>query len=152
MQMVSRGNQAMYQVQKTVFGSRITMAGTFSEEEAHQFSAELAQLRAATPGPRCCILDIRTLVPPESKVVDLITEALGLASDSGLRRAAIIVNSPVIKGQAIQVAFRAKAVDACRYFDASKIENWEELSLDWVVNGVEPDVPATTSRVRITAD
>ncbi len=139
----------MYKVEKTVYGSRITLGGTLTLEEAQQFSAEVAELRASAPGPRGSIVDIRTLVPPESKVVEIITQALGQAEASGVTRVAILVNSPVVKGQAIQVAFLAEAVELIRYFDVSKIENWEELSLDWIVNGVEPDISMTTSRVRI---
>lgn len=140
----------MYKVEKTVYGSRITLGGTLTLEEAQQFSAEVAELRASALGPRGSIVDIRTLVPPESKVVDIITQALGQAVASGVTRVAILVNSPVVKGQAIQVAFLAEAVELIRYFDISKIENWEELSLDWIVNGVDPDVPIVTSRIRIS--
>lgn len=140
----------MYKVEKTVYGSRITLGGTLTLAEAQQFSAEVAELRASGLGPRGSIVDIRTLVPPESKVVEIITEALGQAEASGVTRVAILVNSPVVKGQAIQVAFLAAAVELVRYFDVSKIENWEELSLDWIINGVEPDIPMTTSRIRIS--
>ena len=139
----------MYQIQKTEYGSRVILGGTFSFEEATQFEHELAELRSMNDGPRGVLVDIRTLVPPEPRVVDIITRALGQSFESGLNRAAIVVNSPVVRGQAIQVAFRAGAAHSSRCLDASKMPDWEEQSLNWVIYGVEPDVPAITTKIRV---
>jgi hypothetical protein len=139
----------MYQMNRTFYGSRITLSGVVSLEEANQFAADVAEIRAVMPGKRGVILDIRSLVPPVPEVLEVIVRALREDSSHAPHRAAVIINSPVIRGQAIQIGFSVDVINAARYFDATKTENWEELSIEWVVNGVEPDIPIMTSKIQI---
>ncbi len=129
----------MYRIEKTAYGTRVTFGGRLTADEAKQFAVELAGLREQLKGPRAVIVDIRSLLPPEPRVIELLNQAFAESKETGLQRAAVIVSSPVVKGQAIQIAFVAQVANDTRYFDSSKTSDWEALSLDWALNGVDPD-------------
>ena len=139
----------MYKIEKTSYGTCVTFSGIVTEEEMRRFKAESELIPAGTSGPRAAMADIRDLLPPDQIVRDLLIEALRGAWTTGLLRVAVIGKSPVIKRQTIQLVFQAGGVDTMRYFDASKLPDWEKHALDWLIHGVEPEDTTNPGTARI---
>jgi len=121
----------------------MTFSGLFSLEEAQRCAAELDVLRPTFVTPRSAILDLRDIIPPEPPALEIIRQIVCKGRASGLQRISVIIKSPVVKSQALQLAFLADSADAVRCINASKLENWEKLSLDWAVSGIEPEYDAS---------
>lgn len=130
----------MYRIDKTEYGTRVTFGGRLTADEVRRFSVEIVRIREERKGPRSVVMDLRSLLPPEPDVIELLNGTFQGSKETGLKRAAVIVNSPVVKGQAVQIAFVAQLADDTRYIDASKNPDWEARSVDWALNGIEPDM------------
>ena len=128
----------MYIIEKTYFGFHITFEGQMSEAEAAQFKAEVENIVPSLKQPFSTIIDLRTWIPAEPRVLTLLQQAEQLSKNHGLQRRAIIVHSPVIKGQAVQLSFTSETNELERCINASNVEDWEKQAIAWAVHGVEP--------------
>jgi hypothetical protein len=128
----------MYKITRTDYGLHLTVSGLFSLEDALRCAAELDLLRPTFVTPRSAILDLRDIVPPEPPVLEIIKQILCKGRSAGLQRISVIIKSPVVKSQALQLAFLADSAEIIRCINASKLENWEKLSRDWAISGIEP--------------
>jgi hypothetical protein len=129
----------MYKITRTDYGLHLTVSGLFSLEDAHRCAAELDVLRPTFVSPRSAILDLRDIVPPEPPVLDIIRQILCKGKADGLQRISVIIKSPVVKSQALQLAFLADSAEFVRCINASKLVDWEKLSSEWAIDGIEPD-------------
>jgi hypothetical protein len=130
----------MYRIEKTDYGFYITFSGRMSEAEAVQFKEEVENMLPSLAQSWSSIIDLRTWIPAEPKVLMFLEQVERFSRDHGLKRRAIIAHSPVIKSQASQLSFVSETNDLERFIDASKVENWEELAVGWAAHGVEPTV------------
>jgi hypothetical protein len=141
----------MYGIAATSYGFYVTFEGTLSESEMAQFAAELDSLRPGVQRGYSAVIDVRRLIPPEANVLDLLHKALVRGKENGVGRVAIVGSSPVIKNQAVQLAFLSDLESIVRYFNASKMTDWEKICFDWVINGIEPtaDIFANAGKIHI---
>lgn len=134
----------LHKFEITSFGYRLTLGGKVTLPEATQLKTELADLLAIIRKPYGVIADVRTVIPFSPEVKTLIRECEQMSKEAGLQRRAVIFQSPVVAGQATQLSFQSKTDDIERRIDASLTDNWEELALAWIVDGVEPlHIPMT---------
>ena len=134
----------MYNIEKTNYGFHITFSGKMSEAEAVEFKEEVESILPSLEHPWSSIVDLRTWVPAEPTVLELLRQVEQLSKSHGLQRRAIIAYSPVIKGQASQLSLVSETNDSERFIDASKLENWEEQAIGWAANAVEPTAKSCT--------
>ncbi len=128
----------MFRIDKTSYGYRLTLGGDLTVVETLRLKTELAAVIGGLRPPFGVIVDIRALMPimPEAKVY--LQECEQLAKDAGLQRRAVILQSPVVKAQVKQLSLLSKTDNIERRINASLTDDWEELALAWVVEGVEP--------------
>lgn len=121
-------------------------------EEIHQYEAEVNRQWSPADGPRASILDIRDLIIPHGNEVAMFVDFFHRSREGGLQRVAVIIQSPVLKARAIQLAFEVGGTEIVRFFDASKTPNWLEQATDWVVHNIDPmDLHAEdTGKIRIS--
>jgi hypothetical protein len=132
----------MYRIERTHYGLRVTMGNLYSTEEIKKYIAEKEALVAKIEGPFSLLADLRSAIPPDENDEALLAESQARMKLCDLRRMAIIVTSPVIKTQARQISYTAGIDDRTRIINASKSPNWEELAIQWIVCGTEPETAA----------
>ena len=133
----------MYKIERTEYGFHITLSGLFDETEAIAYVKELSRLITEGPIPQGSIIDIREVIPPSPQVLEIFNQGFQLAKEIGLKRLAAIVKSPVIKNQALQLAFLTETDEIVRVFNVTKTEDWENFSYEWAAHGIEPIYDAT---------
>lgn len=130
----------MYKFEKTGFGLRLTVWGALDPSVAARLEAELERLAARQDEPFSALVDVREYIPVEREIAAVLQHCEEMAMEAGMQRMAIILKSPVVKGQAQQIAHLSGSVSISRHIDASKVENAEEIALAWVVDGIEPEM------------
>ena len=129
----------MFKVEKTPYGIQVTLGGNLDEAEVRAMWVERDILMSDIDGPCLALIDIRSLVPPTQAIIQLLQSSDSNPPCGTWGRRAMIGLSPVIKSKALQFLFESGTNDYTRYIDASKIDSWEEIALDWIVEGIEPD-------------
>ena len=128
----------MHKIESTVFGFKITASGNADAEEMEQLKFKIIHTLAEHDQPFSLIIDIRELMPLNPEIAVIVKEIHLSCRKMSLERAAIVINSPVLKQQAVQIGFESMTSNYDRVIDASQIEDWESIALAWAADGVEP--------------
>ncbi len=110
-----------------------------SAEEMAQWLKESGQMLVDVCESFSVFVDMRTLVPLDTAGQAFIGEGQRLYKRAGMERSVVILKSPVIVMQFKQIAISSGICDYERYIDASAEPSWEQIGLDWILNGVDPD-------------
>ncbi len=129
----------MYKFEQTDFGMKLTLRGALNLAEMTRIREKLEFSVAHSEGPFSVLVDVSELIPPEREYTALLRDCQELGLNSGMQRMAIIHKSPVVKGQARQIAHLSGAAGIAKYIDASKVDNAEQIARDWLVDGIEPE-------------
>ena len=130
----------MYTLETAPFGFRVTSSGRVTLEEATEQLIESRVLLRVCPKPFGVLVDIRTLLPLSEDVQAVVDETQRLFRHSGLERSAVVLASAVVTMQFMRIAKDTGVYVHERYVDASKQPNWERVALDWIVQGIDPDL------------
>ncbi len=84
---------------------------------------------------------MRTMEPLEMHAQKDFEEGQRLAREGGMTRSAVILDNSTLTYQFKRIALQSGIYDWERYIDASEADNWEEIGVAWVSNGVDPDAP-----------
>ena len=128
----------MHNIEATSYGFRLTVTGAMNTAEAEEQKLELLQTLSTCNQPFSLLVDVRGLIPAEPEVFKEIEEMQTACKLMSVRRTAIVFSSPVLKAQIKQGSFVTGTVEVDRFIDASRVHNWEEQALAWVVEGIEP--------------
>ncbi|MCP4705375.1 MAG: hypothetical protein GY865_12285 [candidate division Zixibacteria bacterium] len=129
----------MYKVDKTEYGFRVAIMGDFNEDEMNQFQCEVESFRSELPEIFSGFIDARKVIAfdkDSKKSLKILEESF---KKMGCQRYAVILQSPVLSAQVRQIAFESENDEGERQINSLKYENWEQLGLDWVINGIDPD-------------
>ncbi len=133
----------MYTIERKHYGLHITMGGLYAPGEMETYVREKEKAIAAIDGPFSLLVDLRSAIPPDERDEKLLEECQARLTRWGLVRMAFVVSSPVIRIQARQLVINATVKDQTRLIDASKSPNWEELALNWILYGTEPEAQSS---------
>lgn len=136
----------MYKIDEATYGFRITNSGQFSVFEAEEFKRDLLRRLSEHNQPFSLLIDIRNLIPLSPEVMSIMREVQLACRQMSLERVAMVMSSPVVRGQAQQVSFDTRTNPHDRYIDAARNPNWEKAAIDWLVDGVEPLRPEKANR------
>ena len=136
----------MYTAEKTDYGMKFTFGGLFSAEECRDWLKEAGQLLDDSDGDICVFVDMRTLAPLDAEAQDVMQEGQRLYREGRMLRSVVILNSPVIRMQFQHIAHDTGIYKWERYIDASQTPNWEQVGLDWLLNGIDPDLQPVAYR------
>jgi hypothetical protein len=128
----------MYHLETTDYGYRITSTGEVDLDEVLRMKEELLATFAAHDGPFSIVVDARRRIPLDGRTVQAIEELHKAARRSGVRRAAIIVDSPVVKAQELQIGHSSHTDGIDRIIDAGRTPDWEKQAIAWAAHGIEP--------------
>jgi len=129
----------VYRIDPQPYGFGLTFSGSVPKEEMAQWMQEsLAALKEARTGFGV-VVDMRTLkvLSPEAKVV--MEAGQKLYKSSGMARSAVILDSVLLTMQFKSIAKETGIHQWERYINASAHPDWEQLALDWIQRGLDPD-------------
>jgi L-ribulose-5-phosphate 3-epimerase UlaE len=128
----------MHKIEKTSYGLRVTLTGSFTQVSWSAFITDLTGSLDKLNPPFNVLADLRELIPPSTEMLEELIYGQQLYASRGLQRSAVVMSSPIVKGQFRQVAFSSGIVGGERYIDSTKSEDWEDICIEWLVNAVEP--------------
>lgn len=129
----------MYNIEVTDYGMKHTFCGVLDARELRQWYEESKQLVSSLGRQFNMILDMREAKPLGNQAEEIFYEGTKLIGKHGLKRGAVIMENPEVTRQMRLIAKYANVQHKERYIDAVTTRNWEKLSEDWVLEGIDPD-------------
>ena len=126
-------------IEKKYYGFHLTFGGKLSAEE---MTAWLEESREALQGCKRgfgVFVDMRELELNSPDVQSIFEAGQRYYKDMGMARSVVILRNPTLAIQFKRIALQSDIYDYERYVDASLNENWEEIGLKWVIEGIDPD-------------
>lgn len=129
----------MYKIEKKNFGYKLTFGGFISADEMKQWVDEAKKSLAAPPKDFGVFVDMRDLKPLPKDAQEDMQEGQKLFKQKGMVRSVVILSDAVTKMQFQRIAKQTGIYEWERYVDASTEPNWEQVGLNWISKGVDPD-------------
>lgn len=129
----------MYNIEVTDYGMKHTFCGVLDAREMKQWYEESKMLLTSFGKQFNIVVDMRDTKPLGYQVEEIFYEGTKLLSKYGLTRGAVIMENSEVIRQMRQIAKFANVQHKERYLDAMTTQNWEKLSQDWVIAGIDPD-------------
>ena len=130
----------MYSIEQVDFGYKLTFEGFIETDEMKDWLSESEKvLENTTLEEFGVFVDMRKLypLPPESRAI--MEEGQKLYKTKKMIRSVVIVANIVTQLQFIRIAKETGIYEWERYIDASSVANWEQVGLDWIIDGKDPD-------------
>ncbi|MFZ5980073.1 MAG: hypothetical protein ACOYVF_05525 [Candidatus Zixiibacteriota bacterium] len=129
----------MYKIEKTDFGYFLTFAGDMDFEEMHQWFNESKEVLETASRSFGVFVDMRELQLLDPEAQKEMQTGQKYYKTMGMKRSVVILDNPVLTIQFKRIALQSGIYDTERYIDASAVSNWEEIGMDWVLHGIDPD-------------
>jgi hypothetical protein len=136
----------VYRIEPASYGLRLIFTGTMSFDEVERWSCDIDAALKRLPKSFGVFVDMRGLVPLLPEAHGALRQGQLYARHLGMQRSVVIVDSVAVADQFERIA-REIRINACeRYIDALSEPNWEQIGVDWIVDGIDPDVGRKTRR------
>ena len=89
--------------------------------------------------PFSVLVDMRTLVPLDDGGKALMREGQQMYLEAGMDRSVVILENPVTLMQFKRIAHASGIYRWERYICSVDTPNWEQVALDWLMHGIDPD-------------
>lgn len=89
-------------------------------------------------------VDMTQAKPIDTETRHIMSRGQKLYRSKGMKRSAVVLNSTIATLQFREIAKQSGIYECERYVDASKVDNWEEQGLKWVIDGIDPDLNVTS--------
>lgn len=129
----------MYKIDKKLYGYYLTFGGFIPKDEMDKWVKDSEKALAGQSGKFGVFVDMRTLkpLPPDSQ--ESMKTGQKLYKTKGMQRSVVILNDSVTTMQFKRIAKETGIYEWERYIDASKTINWEQVGVDWIKDGKDPD-------------
>ena len=95
------------------------------------------------------LVDMRQLDLIDADVQNLFKVGQKMYRRHGMVRSAVILRHATMAVQFKRIALQSNIYDWERYIDANALDEWEQIALDWVVRGIDPDQRRTEIAERV---
>ena len=129
----------MYKIERKPWGFKITFGGFVQKSEMEEWVKDSANELSKKAGKFGVFVDMRELKPLMTDAQDAMTRGQVLYKEKGLERSVVVVNNPTTKLQFMRLAKKSGIYQWERYIDSSTVQNWEQVGLDWIRSGKDPD-------------
>ncbi len=129
----------MTNIEKKEFGFIITFGGSISVDEMESWVNDSKQALTPQNSPFGVIVDMRELSPLSPGAKDKMQEGQILYKEKGMNRSAVIVSQGFLATQFRMIAQQTGIYEWERYIDSANNPNWEEIAIDWIKKGKDPD-------------
>jgi hypothetical protein len=128
----------VYKIEKADWGYELTFGGNMPADEVSQWYQDWAETIKDHLGPFSVFVDMRTLIPLSKEAMEPLAEGQRLARQRGMVRSVVIVQNPATASQFRRIAGDTGINQWERYIDATIADNWRQLGLNWILQGIEP--------------
>jgi hypothetical protein len=129
----------MYQIQETSYGLHVVFNGFLQKDEMMAWATEVMPIVNGRRGEFGALVDLRGAKAFPQAAQEVLFDAIKNLRSRGLNRQSVVVASPILKIQATRMAKELGMYEVVRFLDASALENWEEVGVDWAARGIDPD-------------
>lgn len=128
----------MYAIDIKPYGYHLTFAGIINRDEINHWLEESKQKLPKGPNTFSVFVDMRglELLPVDS--LQAMNEGQMYYKKMGMQRSVVIFSSNITEMQFKLIAKKTGIFSEERYIDAYNHHDWEQIGLDWILNGVEP--------------
>jgi len=129
----------MYNIEKTGYGIKLTFSGYVFADEMEKWVRESLIILNSLPQKFGVLVDMRKLKPidPDSQIH--MKDGQKLFKGAGMQKSVVILDNVYLTLQFKRIAKETGIFECERYIDSSKIDNWEEAGINWLVNNIDPD-------------
>ena len=129
----------MYAIEKKNYGFKLTFGGFIENDEMEKWRQESLKALEGFQGSFGVFVDMRTLkpMPPDSQQTMVLGQKL--YKQAGMARSVVILDNPITTMQFKRLAKESGIYEWERYIDASARPNWEQLGINWLLTGADPD-------------
>jgi len=129
----------MYTIEKTDFGYRLTFGGRILADEMSLWVQESEEALAKQRPGFHVFVDMRSLRPISADAQVQMQRGQRLYKEKGMERSVVILSDPTLERQFQRIAKQTGILLWERYVDATRVPNWEQVGMDWLVEGKEPE-------------
>lgn len=129
----------MYTIKREPFGYRLTFGGFIPLAEMKQWVEDSRKELTSAPNEFGVFIDMRSLKPLEPEVQEYMKNGQILFKEKGMVRSVVIVETPILKMQFQRIAKTTGIYEWERYLDVASVPNWEEIGINWISKGIDPD-------------
>ena len=129
----------MHSIEQKSYGYKITLEGIVSVDEMKQWVEESRKALAGATKEFGVFVDMRTLKPVGTEAQSAMQEGQKLYKEKGMQRSVVILNSSIMKMQFQRIAKETGIYEWERYVDASSVEDFEKVGLNWLRDAIDPD-------------
>ena len=129
----------MYKIEKRDFGYKLTFGGKMDLEEMTRWFDESKEILKNASRSFGVFVDMRELQLLEPDAQKEMQTGQRYYKRMGMKRSIVILDNPILTIQFKRIALQSGIYDTERYIDASTATNWEELGMDWINKGIDPD-------------
>jgi hypothetical protein len=130
----------MYKIERRPSGYILTFSGLINPEEMLRWQKDSERtISAETSSSFGVIIDMKDLEPLAAEAKNIMVAGQKLYKAKGMKRSAVILNSPEICAQFKNLALVSGIYATERYFDASQNQNATNDAISWVKGGIDPD-------------
>lgn len=129
----------MYEIEKKEYGYKLTFSGSIEAGEMRSWLVESKQVLNSAPESFGVFIDMRNLMPLDEEAQVFMRKGQEFYNQMGMDRSVVIVEDVITTMQFKRIAMESRIYYWERYIDAATVYNWEQIGMDWIVDGVEPD-------------
>ena len=126
----------MRQLEETNYGYRITLVP--GDPSAVSRLLQEVETRVRRQEEFGVLVDMRSISVLPIETQEGLKGCIDLLKAAGMRRQAIVLNGAIATLQAQRLSKEMAILDLCRYLDVSSEPRWEQVSLDWLIRGIDP--------------
>lgn len=124
---------------KKIYGYKLIFDGLIKADEMKAWVDKSRKILSLSPSKFGVFVDMRTLKPLAKDSQQFMKEGQKLYKEKGMVRSAVVLDSAVTKMQFQRIAKETGIYEWERYIDASSVSDWEQVGIDWISKGVDPD-------------
>lgn len=129
----------MFKIEKKDFGYKLTFADFIQAEEMKKWVEQSRNTLLTAPKEFGVFVDMRTLKPLPQDSQQYMQEGQKLYKEKGMVRSVVVVSDSITAMQFKRIAKETGIYQWERYIDASASAFWEQIALDWIKDGKDPD-------------
>ena len=137
----------MYKIEKKDYGYKLTFGGLMNVYEMKLWLDESRKNLVEAPKEFGIIVDMRTLNTLSADAQLFMQEGQCLYKEKGMVRSIVIHDSCLNEMQFKRIAQVTGIYKWERYINASSVNDWEETGINWVDNGIDPDIYVTQPEI-----
>ena len=137
---IKNNHNNMYSIEKRSSGYILKFSGLIDEKEMQKWYDEsIRVLSLEKTNSFGVIIDMKDLQPLSSDTSSIMKNGQKLYKDKGMKRSVVILNSDKICNQFKNIAIQSGIYLTERYINASVVDNYIDVAINWVKDGIDPD-------------